>query len=245
MKKRWKIVLGVLGIFLFLFVLLIIISLSLAYNNASFYQEATWRSNVMFASPTFNEDLKNCSLAYTDTWEIKGLKNNECNLWFVYDTKVDYEKGTIQYFKSFCSLPKEIYSNPDLINWENLIEENYCTLDERVNSEEEELPTFWELIDLPRAYDYLEFESCQGFKLKNPITSKGCAITDLSTTYTWAYSGDFNSGETHKEGVCSGICINKNWLAKLPSDEPLQVLVYYDFNDYGGNPKVIQTEIIR
>jgi len=257
MKLIWKILLTIIIIIASLFFLVVGIAIKEIISESSYHGEATWRSNVMFASPVFNEDLKNCSLAYADSWEIRGVNENECSLWFVYDTKMDYDKGSIRYIKSFCKLPKELYSNPDAINWNTLIEESYCYLDynysEVISSKETSKvsPTYWQLTDDDKIYETRDVESnyaCYMIYLKDKISdTTACVVTNLNSSvyYASSSSNHFGTEEVIPTSSCSEICVGRNWLASQ-SDEffPWKVLVYYDFNSRGGNPKVYETEVL-
>jgi len=257
MKLIWKILLTIVIVIASVFFLIVGIAIKEVISESSYHEEATWRSNVMFASPIFNEDLKNCSLTYTDSWEIKGLSGNECSLWFVYDTKMDYDKGVIRYIKSFCKLPKELYSSSNTLNWNVLIEQGYCYLDynyNEVTSSEDTsgaLPTYWQLTDDNKNYETRDVKNnyaCNMIYLKDKISNTtACVVTDLNSSiyYASSSSNHFGTEKVIPTSSCSEICVGKNWLASQ-SDEffPWKVLVYYDFNSRGGNPKVYETEIL-
>ena len=124
------------------------------------------------------------------------------------------------------------------------ITSNYNT-SQKIDSEPREVlsPTFWELGDLPSSVILMQeagMDTCNSFNLKESIDSTGCVITDALTSFTYEWKGDLST-----EITCKEICLNKNWLARQnESFFPMKVLIYYDFNTRGGNPKVIETEVI-
>jgi len=123
MKKFWKIFWLVILILLIAFIGFII------YNScqySKFYDKAENLGSVRFGSEQFNKKLQSCDLAYADTWEIRGLENNLCVVSFNWDNDVNYEEGIIIHNWIACSLPYEIYSNADRIEWDELIGKKYC-----------------------------------------------------------------------------------------------------------------------
>lgn len=81
---------------------------------------------IIFGSDWFNDELKNCNLAYSNGWKILGIENEKCVISFIWDNDVDYEEGKITYNWIACELPYEIYSEADKIEWEELINRDYC-----------------------------------------------------------------------------------------------------------------------
>ena len=123
MKKFWKIFWLVILILVIAFVFFVIYN---GYQYSKFYDNAENLGSVRFGTEMFNSKLKNCQLSYSDTWEIRGAENNKCVVSFVWDNSINYEKGTISSNWISCSLPYELYSQPDSIEWKGLVRGKYC-----------------------------------------------------------------------------------------------------------------------
>lgn len=148
MKRKWKIILGILIIFFILIGSLVILFL----NEARFYKNAEDLSPFAFGSEKFNSKLSNCGISYSFdiigvmgierfSWEIRGLKNNNCKVIFVIidenspflrciDNGGSYCENELLYNKVYsCYLPSSLYTDPEEINWTNLFNnENYCEI---------------------------------------------------------------------------------------------------------------------
>ncbi len=137
MKKKWKIVLWIVFILAVLFVAFIGFVIYNGYQYVSFYNKAENLGTVIFSSELFNEELKNCELAYGgqsvagESWEIRGLENNGKCLVVYREPKVNYDdedSATISYISHVCELPYDIYKNPEKIDWNEIFNTNLCNL---------------------------------------------------------------------------------------------------------------------
>ena len=92
------------------------------YQYSSFYDKAENMGSVVFGSEIFYKKLQGCQLTYADSWEIRGLENNNCVISFNWNNDVNYEEGIIKHNWIACSLPYYIYTSKD-IDWNN---NQYC-----------------------------------------------------------------------------------------------------------------------
>ncbi|MCK5149605.1 hypothetical protein KAJ87_01620 [Candidatus Pacearchaeota archaeon] len=121
--KTWKIILLIITVLIILFIGFIFYN---GYQYSKFYDEAESMGSVRFGSELFNKKLQSCDLTYADTWEIRGLENDLCVVSFNWDNDVNYDEGIIIHNWIACSLPYEIYSNADRIEWSELVGSIYC-----------------------------------------------------------------------------------------------------------------------
>jgi len=127
MKKR-KILLIIVGI-----AILLILAFAgfVAYNGYAyygFYDDAENIGSVVFGSELFNEKLRGCQLSYADTWEIRGLKNNNCVVSFKWSSDINYNKGLVDSDWIVCELPYGIYGDYNSLDWDEVLEGEFCFL---------------------------------------------------------------------------------------------------------------------
>lgn len=121
--KTWKIVLIILAILVVLFIGFVFYN---GYQYSKFYDNAEDLRPSIFGSDWFNQRLISCSLAYSDKWEIRGLENNKCVVSFIWDNSIDYNEGKITNNWVSCNLPYEIYNQAESIEWNELVNSEYC-----------------------------------------------------------------------------------------------------------------------
>ncbi len=107
MKKFWKIFWLVILILVIAFVVFVIYN---GYQYSKFYDNAENLGSVRFGTEMFNSKLKNCQLSYSDTWEIRGLENENCVISFVWGNDVNYDSGIVKSGWVVCELLYELYS---------------------------------------------------------------------------------------------------------------------------------------
>lgn len=64
-------------------------------------------------------------------YSIKGIKDRKCIL--VKSDGLYYRNGSGSFNEYTCSLPYEIYSNPNSIDWTGIFKSEYCELNETVS----------------------------------------------------------------------------------------------------------------
>jgi len=130
MKKIFKI----LGIIIIIFIVLIGSLVFYIYQTTKWSIDAEDLSGIRFGSPMFNKRLETCSPSFSyrgsyfnEPWEIRGIKNDKCMVYFYELVDTDSEKGEYTEAIHKCRLPYGIYSNPDEIDWTILLNnEEYC-----------------------------------------------------------------------------------------------------------------------
>jgi len=134
--KKSKVLAGI-GLALTIFALVEgVYSIQAINSIAQFNNKAENLGPVMFDSQPFRDKLINCSLAYAgqgvgQTWGIYGLSKRGCDVVVTFPMNVTPREGSnwmdIQYETYTCTLPYELYSKPDTIDWNSIFQEpTYC-----------------------------------------------------------------------------------------------------------------------
>jgi len=144
-KKILKITLIVLLVVIFLFVFLGGLFFYSIYQEVKWVENAHNRLYAPFGEEMFNKDLKECNLAYSSysvppllstppQWEIHGIEDDLCIVHYYGDFEVEVKyDGSTEWFDwrstaYTCKLPQKIYSNPDNIDWQSLLEGEPCKI---------------------------------------------------------------------------------------------------------------------
>jgi len=121
--KTWKIILLIITVLVVSFIGFVIYN---GYQYSKFYDSAENLGSVKFGTEIFNSKLKDCQLSYSDTWEIRGLENENCVISFVWGNDVNYNSGIVKSDWVVCELLYELYSEAGKVKWSELVNSEYC-----------------------------------------------------------------------------------------------------------------------
>ena len=255
--KIWKIVLLIIVGLIILFIGFVIYN---SYQYSKFYDEAENLGSVRFGSEMFNQKLKDCSISYGGStfldsyWEIRGLENNRCMV--VYrEPEIDEDcynnpencgnQIEVSYKTYVCELPYKIYSNLENINWEKILNEEYCksqnnekeiTIQEQdnnneiiLNQDENLNPTKWDLLDLPLFSSQVSGNTKWEYYQTNIKCTEDMIVVDRYLTYQFSHSCPNGGSEV-------SMFLPPSYLAQLDREglTPLRLVASYNFNKYGS-----------